>query len=123
MAPTPEDEAQAIIVRAEETIEALCTSERRWSMSIPARPDHDPDLIFDALVGLAKEQLTALASLRAENDALSGNRDAWQEFAMHVAHCRECGEMMFWSCDEGDRLYTVANGSPHPSSERGARDR
>ena len=41
---------------AREMVSALCQQKRRWIMSIPARPDYDPDLV--------------IAAALADNDAL-----------------------------------------------------
>jgi hypothetical protein len=47
--------------RAQAMIAALCSGERDWMMSIPVRPDHDPDCIID----------DALMKMRAEIERLS----------------------------------------------------
>lgn len=35
--------------------------------------------------------------------------DAWKEYAQHLEHCRQCGEMSYTDCDEGTRLHDDAN--------------
>ena len=53
---TPPDEDWALIERAEETVDGLCSSKRRWTMTVPPEPT-DQDLIFSDLIVLAKRLL------------------------------------------------------------------
>src|SRR5690606_19909199 len=49
-------ETLAKIDRAYDVVSALCEGKREWFMSLPARPDHDPDLIIgDALLAASNE--------------------------------------------------------------------
>jgi hypothetical protein len=66
ISPSDEGRVQAIrarLAKAEATIAMLNNGEGRWRMSIPARPDDDPDLIFAAVIRDASDLLR-------ENDAL-----------------------------------------------------
>jgi hypothetical protein len=78
---TPDEErVQAIrerLAKAEATITVLNNGEGRWRMSIPARPDDDPDLIFAAVLRDASDLLR-------ENDALR------TKVAYHDARLEEC---------------------------------
>lgn len=38
--------AIANLLRAREMVGDLCSGKQRWVMSIPARPEHDPDLVI-----------------------------------------------------------------------------
>jgi hypothetical protein len=42
-------------------VAALCSGEREWMMSIPAREDHDPDLVIGGAIRRAKHCVEALA--------------------------------------------------------------
>lgn len=55
--------AQEHLNAAQDMLHALCNGERRWVMSIPARPDYDPDIIFG-------KALTSLSALIAVNERL-----------------------------------------------------
>lgn len=72
---TRREEIQNHITKAEMTIEALCNG-GRWTMSVPARLNEDPDLIFARVVGDAKTLLSENARLEA---ALAERDDAHRE--------------------------------------------
>lgn len=57
------NEALQAIEKARETVRQLCHGEIRWTMSIPAHEDSDPDLIISNALCLAKTALTALTAL------------------------------------------------------------
>ena len=60
------------INRAHRMVSALCKQERKWIMSIPARPDYDPDLVItDGL--LAGREVLNVGNDRLYQDA----RDKW----------------------------------------------
>lgn len=54
--------------KADQMISDLCHRKRNWTMSIPARPDYDPDLVISASLGdvtfLIKQLRLALADTR-----------------------------------------------------------
>lgn len=58
------------IKKAQETISALCDGRIRWTMSVPARPDSDPDLVISDALQAAKEALTASADSVQERERL-----------------------------------------------------
>jgi hypothetical protein len=58
-------EAMAKITAALAVVGDLCEGKRQWIMSIPARPDHDPDLVIAGALRSAKRILTALADADA----------------------------------------------------------
>lgn len=60
-------ETLAKIDRAYDVVSALCEGKREWLISIPARPDHDPDLIIGDALLVARNEIARLA---AELDAL-----------------------------------------------------
>ena len=41
-------------------------------------------------------------------ESLLHGQNAWKAFAIHVAHCVECGEMGYTTCAEGRRLRDTA---------------
>lgn len=55
-------ETLAKIDRAYDVVSALCEGEREWLMSIPARPDHDPDLIIGDALLVARNEIARLAA-------------------------------------------------------------
>lgn len=64
---TTEDEKLSLIERAADMVSALCAPKgsegsREWVMSIPARPDHDPDLIIAAGLQAGREAVNTLSS-------------------------------------------------------------
>lgn len=61
-----EDELRAKIEKAKQVVRELCAGSRRWTMSIPARPDDDPDLV---IVDALNAALDLLAPQRAEETA------------------------------------------------------
>jgi hypothetical protein len=48
------------IAKAHALIDDLCNGRREWIMSVPARPDYDPDLVIAAALTKAEEELAAL---------------------------------------------------------------
>lgn len=59
------DEIDAAAVRqrceaAMQVVSDLCTGKRNWMMSIPARPDYDPDLVIGAALADIPKLLKAL---------------------------------------------------------------
>jgi hypothetical protein len=69
------DAIEARIKAADEMVAALnrpryTAGAREWLMSIPARPDHDPDLVIAAALGDAYKML---AALRAAPPALGAS--------------------------------------------------
>ena len=53
-------ETLAKIDRAYDVVSALCEGKREWLMSIPARPDHDPDLIIGDALLTARNEIARL---------------------------------------------------------------
>ena len=53
-------EALAAISGAMVVVDDLCQGRRKWTMSIPARPDHDPDLIIMEALRKAKVAMESL---------------------------------------------------------------
>ena len=47
------------------------------------------------------------AAHEREMEELGKNRDAWQEFAAHLAWCAECAKSLDW-CVDGKRLKDAA---------------
>lgn len=54
------DDVVAKLDAAMQVVSALCKREIEWIMSIPARPDKDPDLIISGALCAAKSQLATL---------------------------------------------------------------
>src|SRR5690606_1647587 len=53
-------ETLAKIDRAYDVVSALCEGKREWFMSLPARPDHDPDLIIGEALLAASNEISRL---------------------------------------------------------------
>lgn len=99
----------AAIERAHTMVARLCLprfdpQHRAWLMSIPARPDHDPDLVIAAGLDAGEAAVRENAALLAERDALRERlaalvADAAHFAALHHQFChgeragdwRECG--------------------------------
>lgn len=82
---TPHETRDPIIERAElalSVIAAICNGKQRWVMSVPARPDEDPDLVLASAIRALTEANAAdaqtIATLRAKversGDALAIER-------------------------------------------------
>jgi hypothetical protein len=76
------DEVDAQIGRASRVIAELCDGTRRWTMSVPARPDDDPDLILSKALCGAR---VALATLRSQIAAVTKERHALVPLARYGA--------------------------------------
>ncbi len=48
------------IEAAQKMVSDLCHQRRRWIMSIPARPDYDPDLVIGGALRAARGEIEAL---------------------------------------------------------------
>ena len=59
-------DAETSIEKARKTLSGLCDGTTRWTMSVPARPDEDPDLIIAAAFRDAGAAITALREALAE---------------------------------------------------------
>ena len=46
-----------LLDKAHRTVAAICNGTRRWTMSVPARPDEDPDLIIAGALGKSRAML------------------------------------------------------------------
>lgn len=62
---------EARCAKADEMVERLCrgrdeAGHRDWLMSIPARPDHDPDLVIAAALADVPALVAEVRRLRAE---------------------------------------------------------
>jgi len=53
------EQALEKIAMAHAKIDALCLGNERWTMSVPARPDHDHDLVISGALYAAAEVLRA----------------------------------------------------------------
>lgn len=62
--------ARRAIDTAHQMVAALCEGAREWVMSIPARPDHDPDLIIADGLEAGKKALSEIDRLRKEREDL-----------------------------------------------------
>jgi hypothetical protein len=57
-APQPEiAEIIRKIDKADAVVHALCVGTQRWTMSVPARPDEDPDLVIHDALSAARSVL------------------------------------------------------------------
>lgn len=100
------------IERAFDMVDALCRpygteGAREWSMSIPARPKHDPDLVIgDGL--FAGRRLLTHARLLTEH--VTTHREALGALIAWDSHYHGCGvcSRRRAACDEGRRLMDHA---------------
>lgn len=77
---------------AQQMVSDLCNGRREWLMSIPARPDYDPDLVISSALRHLHNEVERLRAA-AETDA------AWREYA------GDPGE--HWPSSAGDLPYPV----------------
>jgi len=59
------DALEAAHKAAKQVVRDLCEGKRRWTMSVPARPDDDPDLVISAALNAFRALLAELRELRA----------------------------------------------------------
>lgn len=57
-----------LIERAKDVVIALCAGRQRWTMSVPAEPDRDPDLIIMAALDAGTRALARLAAEFTEHE-------------------------------------------------------
>jgi len=67
-------EALDKIRAAQVIVSELCSGSRRWAMSVPARPDSDPDLVIAGALAAAKKILLAIPAGVAGVDAKDAKR-------------------------------------------------
>jgi hypothetical protein len=68
--------------RAYDVVSALSQGRERWTMSVPARPDADPDLVIGGALSAAK---SAIEALQARAEAAERERDEmFRGFVGHV---------------------------------------
>lgn len=101
-------EMLAKIDRAYDAVNALCVGKREWLMSIPARPDHDPDLIIGDALLAARNEIARLA--RELEEARERER------ALREAHERSVG--VFRRACEIAEAAIVAGETPETASAR-----
>lgn len=82
-APVAEDarvsEIRARLAAAEQVISDLNHCKRQWLMSIPARPDYDPDLVITASLRDVDALLDRVASLTEQVEELKGERETYRK--------------------------------------------
>ena len=76
------DDAAALIRRAHDMVRDLCKRRdepgaREWQMSIPARPDHDPDLVIGAALDAADDLASEVGRLRDALATLRLEHESW----------------------------------------------
>lgn len=81
------DAIRARCEAAQQIVRDLCEGRRRWTMSVPARPDDDPDLVIGGVLHRVPALLDALAAVEAQNARL---RDALCETIPWLASY-QCG--------------------------------
>ena len=96
MSKTEQQDVLAAIKRANEVVSALCDGRARWTMSVPAEPDSDPDLVISRALHLAEKRISELeriadqawmcAELDKHNDTPWG--EAFDELARLCADYR-----------------------------------
>lgn len=71
------------IDKASEVVAELCQGKRRWTMSVPARPNNDPDLLIESGLDAGREVLAALDAARARCAEMEKGRDWWLAVSDH----------------------------------------
>lgn len=57
------ERAKQSIEKAHQMVSDLCHQKRKWVISIPARPDYDPDLVIGQALRDAETAIDELASV------------------------------------------------------------
>ena len=118
----PPGDVLAKIAKAEAVVNALCDGSQRWTMSVPARVDSDPDLVISDALMAAREALSAPAPAAA---AVSDEWNRAIESAARVCDSRELrahtksAAACYRLCAQGIRALT----RPAPADARPAGDR
>ena len=79
---SPEErEAHEKLTKAHELVVALCAPRgtrgaREWIMSIPARPDYDPDIVIGEAIRLGMDLLLKVARITETNRTLTKEKDS-----------------------------------------------
>lgn len=68
VAALPGEAVLAKIAKAKQVVRELCQGKRLWTMSIPARPDYDPDIVIVDALNAALD-LLAPSAPRAEAES------------------------------------------------------
>lgn len=95
------------IAAASAMVAALCEGNRQWFMSIPARVDHDPDLVISNALHSAKEEIETLRSL-LKGRPLGAARDALQKDAARYRWLRGLYFGVNWEYDTDDNEHISA---------------
>lgn len=69
------DEVLAKIEKARDTVAALCTGEKNWTMSVPARRDTDPDLVIADALASAAALLSVAQADQTWNEAIKAAKE------------------------------------------------
>lgn len=83
-------ETARLVDQARQIILELCEGKRRWTMSIPARVDHDPDLVISrALVALTTELQEAREALDNKEQVVEDVRVRCAYLEIELRHLKE----------------------------------
>lgn len=105
--PTDVRELREKIERADQMVTNLCKprytpNAREWTMSIPARPDHDPDLVIGAGLDAGRAALERLEKLEVrlpksgDGAALLPGAKLWREHLGSVWHAEVVAVSVNW---------------------------
>ena len=116
------DDAATLIRRAHDMVRDLCKRRdepgaREWQMSIPARPDHDPDIVIGAALDAADDLASEVGRLRGALATVTRERDeARADMADVQARYARAWEAL---CHIGEAIETA--GYPQLLPERALR--
>lgn len=70
ISPEVLEELRGKLKAARDMVSALCHGDRQWTMSVPAQPNTDPDLVISDGLRAGSTLLSTLSSLKEENERL-----------------------------------------------------
>ena len=80
---------EVLIERAHNVVSELCEGKRSWTMSVPARPEEDPDLVITAALRAAKDALaTAETRIRQDKERLDWLDNAYGPYKLEMVEDR-----------------------------------
>lgn len=72
------------IERARKEVADLCTGKRRWTMSIPTRPNEDSDCVIADALGIASDAVVELRNLEAQLALAERMAEALERAEVHL---------------------------------------
>ena len=97
---------------ARQMVRDLCNRRRDWMMSIPARPDYDPDLVIDASLNDVPKLVAERAKLRGKmaGDSAQSVYDALHELRYNAEANAADSELLAALDEAMERITNTRSG-------------